>query len=83
VISGQEVARAKPWPDVFLGAAGLLQVPIETCVVLEDSLAGTQAAVAAGARVIAVPTHASAELEALATAVLPSLEGVSALLDGA
>ncbi len=81
VISGQEVARAKPWPDVFLGAAELLQVPIEACVVLEDSLAGTKAAVAAGARVIAVPTHASAELDALATAVLPSLEGVAALID--
>ena len=82
VLSGQEVARAKPWPDVFLGAAERLAVPIAECVVLEDSLAGVEAAVAAGARVIGVPTHASPELEALATAVVPSLEQVPALLGG-
>jgi HAD superfamily hydrolase (TIGR01509 family) len=80
VISGQEVARAKPWPDVFLGAADLLGVACASCVVLEDSLAGVKSAVAAGSRVIAVPSVANSEFQALATAVVSSLEEVPALL---
>jgi beta-phosphoglucomutase-like phosphatase (HAD superfamily) len=40
--------RGKPDPDLFLAAAAAEAVPPETCVVIEDSLAGVQAAVAAG-----------------------------------
>lgn len=55
VVSGEDVTRPKPEPDLFLRAAELLDVPIDECVVLEDSLAGVQAGQAAGAIVIAVP----------------------------
>ncbi len=49
-----EVARLKPAPDIFLEAARRLNVPPEQCLVFEDSLAGVEAALAAGARVIAI-----------------------------
>jgi HAD superfamily hydrolase (TIGR01509 family) len=55
VVSGQEVARAKPWPDVFLRTAELLGEDPAQCVVLEDSLNGARAARAANMKVIAVP----------------------------
>ena len=55
VVSGEDAARPKPAPDLFLHAANLLGVPIAECVVLEDSIAGVTAGRAAGAIVVAVP----------------------------
>lgn len=54
-VSGQEVPRAKPWPDVFLRTAELLGEEAAGCVVLEDSLNGARAARGAQMTVIAVP----------------------------
>ena len=53
-VAGDEVARGKPAPDMFLLAAERLGVPAETCVVVEDSPPGVRAGVAAGMRTIAV-----------------------------
>lgn len=47
VVSGEEVARGKPAPDVFLQAAHLLSVQPSECIVLEDSGNGVKAAKAA------------------------------------
>lgn len=74
VVSGQEVPRGKPAPDVFLRAGELLGVPMNACVVLEDTLAGTRAGVDAGARVLAVPSVASPAIDELATWVLGDLD---------
>ncbi|NLJ45991.1 MAG: HAD-IA family hydrolase, partial [Treponema sp.] len=52
IVSGEEVARGKPNPDVFLRAAELLGVEPEACVVIEDSDNGLAAARAAGIRSI-------------------------------
>ncbi|MCA9671509.1 MAG: HAD family phosphatase [Myxococcales bacterium] len=49
------VERGKPAPDIFFLAARRLDVPIERCVVLEDSALGVEAALASGARCVAVP----------------------------
>lgn len=46
--SGDEVARNKPAPDIFLLAAQRLGVSPHDCVVVEDSKAGVYAALAAG-----------------------------------
>lgn len=54
-IAGDEVARTKPEPDIYLATAALLGAAPERCIVLEDSPYGMQAGVAAGARVILVP----------------------------
>jgi HAD superfamily hydrolase (TIGR01509 family) len=53
VYSGREhVERGKPAPDLYLFVAQQLRVPIEDCVVIEDSEVGATGAIASGARVI-------------------------------
>lgn len=46
--SAFDVPRAKPAPDVYLAAAAAENVPVERCLVVEDSLPGARAAEAAG-----------------------------------
>jgi HAD superfamily hydrolase (TIGR01509 family) len=53
VFSATMVERGKPAPDLFLYAAAAMAVAPEACVVIEDSLPGVTAAVAAGMAVIA------------------------------
>jgi HAD superfamily hydrolase (TIGR01509 family) len=38
VVTGDDVAQAKPSPDIFLAAAERLSVPMENCVVVGDSV---------------------------------------------
>ncbi len=57
VVPGDEVEHPKPHPAPYLRAAELLGVDIRDCVALEDSEPGAASAVAAGARVVAVPLH--------------------------
>ncbi len=46
--------RGKPFPDMFLAAAEKINIPINQCLVIEDSLSGVQAAKNAGvAKIIA------------------------------
>lgn len=52
VVSGEEVDRGKPAPDIFLRAAGLLNAEPASCLVIEDSRNGVQAAKSAGMRCI-------------------------------
>ncbi|MCD2498879.1 HAD family hydrolase [Microbacterium nymphoidis] len=51
VFSGLEQPRTKPAPDVYLSAMAALGVGPERTVVVEDTVAGVTAGVAAGARV--------------------------------
>jgi HAD superfamily hydrolase (TIGR01509 family) len=53
IFSGHETPRSKPHPDVYLAAAAALGVAAEGCAVVEDTVAGVLAGVAAGARVFA------------------------------
>src|SRR5438128_1669099 len=48
VFSATQVARGKPAPDLFLYAAARMGIRPERCAVIEDSLPGIAAAVAAG-----------------------------------
>jgi HAD superfamily hydrolase (TIGR01509 family) len=48
VVTSEQVPRGKPHPDMFIEAARRLKVSPETCLVLEDSPAGFEAAEAAG-----------------------------------
>ncbi len=50
VFSFEDVTRGKPAPDLFLHAAATLNIPAAQAIVVEDSLTGIQAAVAAGMR---------------------------------
>lgn len=60
VVRSDEVARGKPFPDVFQEAARRIGVPAEDCVAFEDAPAGVIAAKAAGSSVVAVTTSFSA-----------------------
>ncbi|HWB35401.1 MAG TPA: HAD family hydrolase, partial [Rugosimonospora sp.] len=55
VVCGDEVDETKPHPGPYLTAATLLGVDIGRAVAIEDSPTGVASALAAGARVIAVP----------------------------
>jgi HAD superfamily hydrolase (TIGR01509 family) len=52
VFSASQIARGKPAPDLFLFAARQLGAAPEECVVVEDSLTGVEAAIAAGMPVV-------------------------------
>lgn len=51
VFSGHEMPATKPAPDVYLAAAAAVGVPPAQCLVVEDTVTGVQAGVAAGATV--------------------------------
>lgn len=53
IFSGHEMPATKPAPDVYLAAAEALQVHSTRCAVVEDTLTGVMAGVAAGATVFA------------------------------
>ncbi|MCE0498402.1 MAG: HAD family phosphatase [Methylacidiphilales bacterium] len=78
IVTGDDVARGKPAPDIFLFAAGQLQQSPAQCLVLEDSWPGVQAARTAGMDVIMVPDLAPPHDQA--THVCASLHEVLAFL---
>jgi len=51
IYSADDVTHAKPAPDLFLHAAGALGVAPRDCLVIEDSVNGVKAGLAAGMRV--------------------------------
>lgn len=66
VVTGAEVPRSKPEPDIFLLAAERLHLAPSDCVVFEDSSSGIEAARRAGCSCIALATtHRPEELQPL------------------
>jgi len=57
IVTGEEVERGKPAPDIYLCAAQKLGIPADKCLVVEDALSGVAAAKAAKMRVAAIPDH--------------------------
>ena len=55
IVSGDDVARRKPAPDVYLEAARRLGADPSRSVAIEDSAPGIAAARAAGMKTIAIP----------------------------
>jgi HAD superfamily hydrolase (TIGR01509 family) len=51
IFSGHELPRSKPAPDVYLAAAAALGVDPRRCAVIEDTVTGVAAGIAAGATV--------------------------------
>jgi HAD superfamily hydrolase (TIGR01509 family) len=54
VVDGHQVMRPKPFPDIYLRAAELLDTRPGDCIVFEDSHSGVEAALAAGMRVVGI-----------------------------
>jgi len=74
MISGTDVQRGKPDPDIFLAAAQRLNVLPQHCLVIEDASTGIEAAHRAGMKAIGVlNTHPRLE----ADLVIKSLEELS------
>lgn len=83
-VCGLEIGRGKPAPGCYLTAAAKLGVRADQCLVLEDSLPGIRAGVAAGAAVVMIPdltppdTYAYRNCQAIVqsgTDVIRMLEG--------
>ena len=55
LVFAKDVKRSKHYPDIFLKACSDLNVLPESCLVLEDSEAGIEAASRAGISVICIP----------------------------
>ena len=58
IYSCYDLQKWKPDPAIYLHAASEMGFAPEDCIVVEDSLLGVQAGVAAGCRVYAYATHA-------------------------
>ena len=86
VFSGHEMPATKPAPDVYLAAAAALGVPPDRCVVIEDTVTGITAGVAAGATVWGYApggmghSGATALRAAGATQLFPHMADLPALL---
>jgi hypothetical protein len=76
-VSGSEVTKKKPDPQIFLIAASRLGLEAARCVVFEDAPSGVQAARAAGAKCIAVTNTVPAEKLSGADVICDSLEKVN------
>jgi HAD superfamily hydrolase (TIGR01509 family) len=76
-VTGDDIHRKKPDPEIFQVAAGRLGVSTAACLVVEDAVNGVQAAKAAGARCLGLTTSFDAETLRAAGAdfTAPHLDG--------
>ena len=56
LVTGSDVARKKPFPDIYLEGARRIGIEPQDCLVIEDAISGIQAAHAAGMDAVGVPT---------------------------
>jgi HAD superfamily hydrolase (TIGR01509 family) len=83
IVTGDEVERGKPSPDIYLCAAKQLGIPADACLVVEDALPGVAAAKAAKMCVAAIPDQRFVDprqYEKEADYVLGSLKELPALV---
>jgi len=87
IFSAVQVSHGKPAPDLFLLAAGQMQTPPARCLVIEDSLAGIVAAVAAGMAVLGFhggshcrPGHGNGLRDAGAIAIFDDMRQLPGLI---
>ena len=69
VFSFEDVERPKPWPDIYRAAAAACGAAPRDCVVIEDSVPGVRAGVAAGCQVLGYARETPASLLAAHGAV--------------
>ena len=75
IVTGDQVTRGKPDPEIYLRAALALGIDPRECAALEDSEPGIAAALAAGMRAMMVPDlkQPSDEVRGIAHGIYPSL----------
>ena len=74
IISGNEVSKAKPDPEVFLKGAEALELAPEECLVFEDAEAGVEAAINGRMKCIGI---GSKDILGAADAVVEGLAAIS------
>lgn len=81
-VSGEEVERGKPHPDIFLEACHRGNAEPKECLVIEDSLNGLKAAVSAKIKCIIVPDliDPTEEMQQNAFKIVSDLEKVIGIL---
>jgi beta-phosphoglucomutase len=62
IVTGLDVENKKPFPDIYLKAAGMLGLKPQDCLVIEDAVSGIKAGKAAGCRCLAVTSSFDAEV---------------------
>jgi beta-phosphoglucomutase-like phosphatase (HAD superfamily) len=72
-ICGDDAARAKPAPDLYLAAAALIGADPAECLAIEDAPNGVRSACAAGMQVVAVTTSYGPSELAEANLIVDSL----------
>jgi HAD superfamily hydrolase (TIGR01509 family) len=73
-LAAEDITHGKPHPEIYLTAASRFGIEPSEMLVLEDSEAGSRAAAAAGALVVAVPTEHSRDQDfSMASLVIESL----------
>tara|TARA_R110002110_G_scaffold75009_5_gene198379 strand:+ start:351 stop:1049 length:699 start_codon:yes stop_codon:yes gene_type:complete len=80
LFSFEQVGRGKPWPDLFLFAAKSMGFAPASCVVIEDSIPGVQAAVAAGMPVFGYAGDPHTDADGLKTEGAHVFHDMSALM---
>ncbi len=77
VVSGDDVERGKPSPDIFLLAAQRIGIKPKNCLAIEDAQNGVEAAKRAGMTCIAVPNQFTQDQDfSRADAVVQGLEDI-------
>jgi len=59
VVSGNEVVKGKPYPDIYLLAVKKLRLKPESCIAFEDTQYGVESAKSAGLACLAIPNEFS------------------------
>jgi HAD superfamily hydrolase (TIGR01509 family) len=61
VVTGMDVTRKKPFPDIYIKAAENLGLRPQECLVVEDAVSGIEAGKAAGCRCLGLTTSFTAD----------------------
>ena len=62
LVTGSDVARKKPFPDIYLEGARRVGIDPKDCLVVEDAISGIQAAHAAGMDAVGIPSTFTPEV---------------------
>ena len=72
IVTADKVSHSKPHPECFLLGAESVQVPVENCVVFEDSFHGIESGRRAGMKVIGLATtNPASSIEDTVSLVIP------------
>ena len=81
IVTEDDVQNTKPFPEPYLTAAKIIDIPAGSCVVIENAPLGIRAARQAGMCVIAVETTLDREYLQEANYIADDLNGVKKILE--